>query len=64
MELTIDKKVSEVIAKEKKNLSNDQQSILKLVNDIELLTGNSSNQYTIAPKDTIGKNVRYNIRRQ
>ena len=63
MEQTIDKKVTEVLKKESEKLSKDQKSVLQVVKEIEHITGNPSENYTIAPKDTIRKSVRYNIGR-
>lgn len=61
---TIDKRVSEVLKKENQKLSTEQKIIQKMVMDIERILGNPSDNYTIAPKDTIGKSICYNIRRR
>lgn len=63
MGTTIDKRVSEVLKKENQKLSREQRAMKKVVLDIEKITGNQSDNYTIAPKDTIGKSVRYNTGR-
>ncbi|CAM1374343.1 Hypothetical protein TPENAI_P0003 [Tenacibaculum litopenaei] len=64
MEPTIDKKVTDVIERENQKLSAEQRNYQKVVSDIEKITGNQSDNYIIAPKDTIGKSVRFNIGRR
>jgi|GEM_PF-3658644 len=63
MEQTIDKKVIDVIKKENRKLSSKQKDYQRVIADIEKLTGKQSDNYTIAPKDTIGKNILFNIKR-
>ncbi|SDD74888.1 hypothetical protein SAMN05421636_101586 [Pricia antarctica] len=61
---TIDKRVSEVLKKENQKLSAEHKTIQKMIAEIEKIAGNMSDNYTIAPKDTIGKSVRYNTGRR
>lgn len=61
MGYTIDKRVSEVLRKENQKLSAVQKNTQKMIAEVEKITGEQSDRYTIAPKDTIGKNIRYNI---
>lgn len=63
MRHTIDKRVSEVLKIENQRLSAEQKNIQQLVADIDKITGNQPDNYVIAPRDTIGKNVRYNTAR-
>ena len=60
---TIDKRVFEVLKKENQKLSDEQKSNQKAIADIERICGKQSDSYTIVPKDTIGKSIRYNIGR-
>lgn len=64
MRQSIDKRVIEVLEKESQNLSKEQKDIQKIITDIEKITGNQTDKYSIAPRDTIGKSIRYNIRRK
>lgn len=61
MKQTIDQKVLNVIKKENRKHSEDPNSFFQIVNELELIIGSTSENYTIAPKDTIGKDAFYNI---
>lgn len=64
MKNTIDKRVSEVLEKENQKLSAEQRTIQEVVAEIERMTDGQTDNYTIVPKDTIGKSIRYNIGRR
>lgn len=63
MKQTIDKKVINVLKKENAKLSKDQKSAFQVIKELERFNNSPSENYTIAPKDTIGKSVRYNVGR-
>ena len=59
---TIDLKVLEVIQREKSKLSKEEELLAqKLAEDLLQLPSEPKSNYTIAPKDTIGKSIIYNI---
>ena len=57
---TIDKKLKDVIDKEKKKLTKLEKDFFKIVNELEFLSDSINPEYTIPLKDTIGKNIYFN----
>lgn len=64
MNKTIDKKVADTIDKENQKLSDKQKYNHKVVSDLDRIVGNEASSYTIVPKDTIGRSIRYNVARR